>query len=96
MKLISRYVKKVQGFLLTLFHDSLNYMKREPTMTIEIDLDDMTERGRKLLLMKANQWQCPPSSAMFRLIDEAAKRAKVTVPTLPHPPVGIATQEVTA
>lgn len=65
-------------------------------MTIEIDLDDMTERGRKLLLMKANQWQCPPSSAMFRLIDEAAKRAKVTVPTVTQPPVGMATQEVRA
>lgn len=65
-------------------------------MTIEFDLDEMTDRGRKLLLMKANEWQCTPSQAMSRLVDEAAKRAKVTVPTVTHPPVGIATREVTA
>jgi len=47
-------------------------------MTIEFDLDEMTERGRKLLLMKANEWNCTPSQAMARLMDAAAKRAKVS------------------
>lgn len=53
-------------------------------MTIEFDLDEMTDRGRKLLLMKSNEWQCTPSQAMARLMDEAAKRAKVTVPPTPE------------
>ena len=65
-------------------------------MTIQFDLDSMTDRGRKLLLMKANEWQCTPSQAMSRIFDEAAKRAKVTVPTVTQPPVGMATQEVRA
>jgi hypothetical protein len=49
-------------------------------MTIEFDLDEMTERGRKLLLMKANEWAVTPTQAMARILEAAAKRAKITVP----------------
>jgi hypothetical protein len=47
-------------------------------MTIEFDLDQFTERGRKLLLMQANKWGCTPAEALARILDAAAKRAKVT------------------
>jgi hypothetical protein len=47
-------------------------------MTIEFDLDEMTERGRKLLLMKSNEWAVTPTQAMARLLEEAAKRAKIS------------------
>lgn len=46
---------------------------------IEFDLDQFTERGRKLLLMRANQWQCTPAEAMARILDEDARKAKITV-----------------
>ena len=52
----------------------------ETNMTIEFDLDEMTERGRKLLLMKANEWSCPPAEALSRILEAAAKRAKITAP----------------
>jgi hypothetical protein len=52
----------------------------ETNMTIEFDLDEMTERGRKLLLMKSNEWSCPPAEALSRILEAAAKRAKITVP----------------
>jgi|GEM_PF-2381623 len=53
-------------------------------MKIEFDLDEMTEKGRKLLLMRANEWQCTPTQAMARVLDEAAKRAKVTLSPTPE------------
>ena len=46
-------------------------------MTIEFDLDQFTERGRKLLLMRANQWGCSPAEAMARILDEDARKARV-------------------
>lgn len=49
-------------------------------MTIEFDLTKLSERARTLLLMKANQWGCTPAEAMARLLDAAAKRAKVSSP----------------
>lgn len=52
-------------------------------MNIEFDLTKLSERARTLLLMKANQWGCTPAEAMARLLDAAAKRAKITPPTGP-------------
>ena len=52
-------------------------------MTIEFDLDELTPRGNKLLLMKANEWNCTPSEALSRILEAAAKRAKITVPPTP-------------
>jgi hypothetical protein len=52
-------------------------------MTIEFDLDELTPRGNKLLLMKANEWSCTPAEALSRILEAAAKRAKITVPPTP-------------
>lgn len=52
-------------------------------MTIEFDLDQFSERGRKLLLMKANQWGCAPAVALARMLDEAAKRSRVKAAVIP-------------
>ena len=49
-------------------------------MTIEFDLDQFTERGRMLLLMMANKWGCSPADALSRILDAAAKRAKLPTP----------------
>jgi hypothetical protein len=46
-------------------------------MTIEFKLNELTERGRMLLLMRANQWGCTPAEAMARLIEDQAKKAKL-------------------
>lgn len=47
-------------------------------MNIEFDLENLTERGRMLLLTRANEWECTPAEALARILHEAAKRAKVT------------------
>ena len=52
-------------------------------MTIEFDLDQFSERGRKLLLMRANQWGCAPAVALGRLLDEAAAKARVKAAVIP-------------
>lgn len=49
-------------------------------MNIEFDLTKLSERARTLLLMRANQWGCTPAEAMGRLLDESAKRAKISTP----------------
>lgn len=49
-------------------------------MTIDFDLDQLTPRGQKLLLMKSNEWKCTPSEAFARILDEVAKKAKVMAP----------------
>jgi hypothetical protein len=49
-------------------------------MSIEFDLDQLTEQGRKLLLVRSNEWNCPPAEAMRRILDEEATRQKVAVP----------------
>ncbi len=49
-------------------------------MTLELDLDQFSERGRKLLLMRANQWGCTPAEALSRILDAAAKKAKLPTP----------------
>ena len=46
-------------------------------MTIDFDLDQLTARGQKLLLMKSNEWKCTPSEAFARILDLAAKKAGV-------------------
>jgi hypothetical protein len=47
-------------------------------MIIEFDLDQFTERGRKLLLLRANQWGLTPAQALARILEEAASRAKIS------------------
>jgi hypothetical protein len=51
-------------------------------MTIDFDLNKLTERGRMLLLMKSNEWGCTPGEALARLLEAAAKKAKL--PTDPE------------
>lgn len=46
-------------------------------MTIDFDLDQLSPRAQKLLLMRSNQWGCTPSEAFARILDEQAKREKV-------------------
>ena len=46
-------------------------------MTIDFDLNILTERGRMLLLQRANQWQCTPTQAMARILEAVAKKAKL-------------------
>lgn len=47
-------------------------------MTIEFELESLTDKGRMLLLQRANQWQCTPAQAMARILEAAAKKAKLT------------------
>jgi hypothetical protein len=53
-------------------------------MTIELDLDELTERGRMLLLKRANEWRCTPTEAMARILDEDARKARVSAPKTPE------------
>ena len=46
-------------------------------MTIEFELESLTDKGRMLLLQRANQWQCTPAQAMARILEAAAKKAKL-------------------
>lgn len=46
-------------------------------MTLEFEIEKLSERARALLLLKANQWQCSPSEALARLLDSAAQRVKL-------------------
>lgn len=50
-------------------------------MTIDFDLKTMTERGRMLLLMRANEWGCTPGEAMARILEDEAKKAKLPTAT---------------
>ncbi len=47
-------------------------------MTIDFDLDQLTPRAQKLLLMKSNEWRCTPSEAFARILDQLAAKAKIT------------------
>jgi hypothetical protein len=49
-------------------------------MTIEFELESLTDKGRMLLLQRANQWQCTPAQAMARILEAAAKKAKLPNP----------------
>lgn len=49
-------------------------------MNIEFDLNKLTEQGRSLLLLRANEWGCTPAEALARILHEAAKRAKLPTP----------------
>lgn len=46
-------------------------------MTIDFDLETLSPRAQKLLLMKSNEWKCTPSEAFARILDERAKKEKV-------------------
>lgn len=40
---------------------------------IEYDPTQYPERVNLLIMLKAEQWQCPPSEALARLLDELAE-----------------------
>lgn len=42
--------------------------------TLEFNPDNYSERSLKLILAKAQEWQCTPAEAVSRLLDELAKR----------------------
>lgn len=42
--------------------------------TIEFNPDQYSERSLKLILAKAQEWNCTPAEAVSRLLDEVAKR----------------------
>jgi hypothetical protein len=41
--------------------------------TIQYNPTDYPERVNLLIMLKAEQWQCPPSEALARLLDELAE-----------------------
>lgn len=43
--------------------------------TLQFNPDAYSERSLRLILAKAQEWQCPPSEAVSRLLDELAKRS---------------------
>jgi hypothetical protein len=43
--------------------------------TLEFNPDAYSERSLKLILAKAQEWQCTPAEAVSRLLDELAKRS---------------------
>lgn len=42
--------------------------------TLEFNPDAYSERSLRLILAKAQEWQCTPAEAVSRLLDELAKR----------------------
>ena len=42
--------------------------------TITYDPTQYSERINQLIMMKAEQWKCPPSEALMRLLDELAAK----------------------
>lgn len=56
------------------------FRKGKHIMTIEFELESLTDKGRMLLLQRANQWQCTPAQAMARILEAAAKKAKLPNP----------------
>jgi hypothetical protein len=42
--------------------------------TLEFNPDNYSERSLRLILAKAQEWQCTPAEAVSRLLDELAKR----------------------
>ncbi len=43
---------------------------------LEFRPDDYSDRSLRLILAKAQEWECPPQEAVVRLLDELAKRAE--------------------
>lgn len=43
--------------------------------TLEFDPKKYSERTLRLILAKAEEWQCPPAEAMTRLLDELAAKS---------------------
>lgn len=44
--------------------------------SLEFNPDLYTERTLKLILAKAQEWQCTPQAAVTRLLDELAQQPK--------------------
>ena len=42
--------------------------------TLEFDPAAYSERSLRLILARAQEWQCPPAEAVGRLLDELAAR----------------------
>lgn len=45
-------------------------------MKVKIDYDptQYSRQVNELIMMKAEQWQCPPSEALMRILDELAAK----------------------
>lgn len=43
-------------------------------MTIEFDLDQLSDKGRSFLLKRSNEWRCTPSEAFVRIVETLEKR----------------------
>lgn len=43
--------------------------------TLKFNPADYSERSLRLILARAQEWQCPPAEAVGRLLDELAKRS---------------------
>ena len=43
--------------------------------TLQFDPDAYSERSLRLILAKAQEWQCTPAKAVSRLLDDLAKRS---------------------
>ncbi len=43
--------------------------------TLEFNPDAYSERSLRLILAKAQEWQCTPAEAVSKLLDELAKRS---------------------
>jgi hypothetical protein len=44
------------------------------TPKLEYDPTQYTAKVNQLIMLKAEQWQCPPGQALMRLLDEVAKK----------------------
>jgi hypothetical protein len=44
--------------------------------TLEFNPAAYSERSLRLILARAQEWQCPPAEAVVRLLDELAARSK--------------------
>lgn len=70
--------KKGKDFRLT---DTDQYRNRSSTVTngmqatLEFNPDAYSERSLRLILAKAQEWQCTPAEAVSKLLDELAKRS---------------------
>jgi hypothetical protein len=75
-----RFGKKKQSFLLTYCRFGNNYCRdsKEHDMeaTLEFTPTAYSERTLRLILSRAQEWQCPPAEAVMRLLDELAAKSQ--------------------
>jgi hypothetical protein len=56
------------------------------SVALEIDPGKFSQRSLRLILSKAQEWECLPGEAIARLLDRLAERAvSRSTPTHPNP-----------